>query len=173
MRRDRFDPSDEGILTSMSDARQESATPPSDATRAISRSIVGLLKEYLGRGPVKAKTYIHEDSVLVLMNNGHTTGEETLRGGGEAKAVASQRVKSSEAIHDKLTAVVEAEMGRKVVGFMSSSQQDPSLISYVFVLETTDLLDVQGASRIGTRSSADKPSPRLARLPRTRGSVSS
>ena len=125
----------------MSDAGQERATPQTDVTRAISRSIVSLLKEHLGRGPAKAKTYIHEDSVVVLMYEGHTTGEETLLGGGEGEAVASQRVKSSEAIHDRLTAVVEAEMGRKVIGFMSSSQQDPSLIAYVFVLDTTDLLD--------------------------------
>ena len=111
-----------------------------DTSRAISRSVVSLLKEHLGRGPMKVKTYVHEDSVLVLMSNGHTTGEETLRKSGEEEAVASQRVKSSEAIHDRLTAVIEAEMRRKVVGFMSSSQQDPSLISYVFVLESHDLL---------------------------------
>ena len=109
--------------------------------RAISRSVVTLLKENLGRGPTKAKTYVHEDSVVILMYEGHTVSEETLNEGGEEKAVASQRVKASEAIHDQLTVVVEAETRRKVIGFMSSSQQDPSLISYVFVLDSTDLLD--------------------------------
>jgi uncharacterized protein YbcI len=109
--------------------------------RAISRSVVTLLKENLGRGPTKAKTYVHEDSVIIVMYDGHTVNEETLSDAGEAEAVASQRVKSSEAIQESLTAVVEAETRRKVVGFMSSSQQEPSLISYVFVLDSTDLLD--------------------------------
>ena len=62
-----------------------------DARRAISRSVVSLLKEHLGRGPVKAKTYIHEDSVLILMYEGHTVSEETLSDVGQAEAVASQR----------------------------------------------------------------------------------
>lgn len=111
-----------------------------DTRRAISRSVVSLLKEHLGRGPVKAKTYVHEDSVIVLMYNGHTKGEQTLEEGGEELAVASQRVKSSEAIREPLTAVIEAEMRRKVIGYMSSSQQDPSLLSYIFVLDSSDLL---------------------------------
>ena len=64
-----------------------------DTRRAISRSIVTVLKEHLGRGPVKAKTYLHEDSVLVFMFNGHTVAEDTLEAGGEAESVASQRVK--------------------------------------------------------------------------------
>ena len=112
-----------------------------DAPRSISRSLVSLLKQHLGRGPVKAKTYIHEDSVLVLMYEGHTVSEETLSDVGQAEAVASQRVKASEAIHEQMTAVIEAEMGRKVIGFMTSSQQEPSLLSFVFVLDSTDLLE--------------------------------
>ena len=108
--------------------------------REISRSVVSVLKEHLGRGPVRAKTYVHEDSVLVLMYEGHTTSEETLRREGEEKAVASQRVKASDAIRTKLTAVIEAEMRREVVGYMSASQQDPSLISYVFVFDSSELL---------------------------------
>jgi uncharacterized protein YbcI len=110
------------------------------ARRVISRSVVSLLKEHVGRGPVKAKTYIHEDSVFVLMYDGHTVNEATLSDGGQPKAVASQRVKSSEAIHVHLTDVVEAETGRKVIGFMTSSQQEPSLLAYVFVLDSSELV---------------------------------
>ena len=125
----------------MTDPQQIQASEISgDARRAISRSVVSLLKEHLGRGPVKTKTYVLEDSVLVLMYEGHTTGEETLREGGEEEAVAEQRVKKSEVISERLTAVIEAETRRKVIGYMSSSQQDPSLLSYVFVLDSTDLL---------------------------------
>lgn len=112
-----------------------------NTSRAISRSIVALMKEHLDRGPVKAKAYIHEDSVLVLMYEGHTHAEETLAKSGEANDVARRRVRLSAAISDHLKAVVEAETGRQVIGFMSSSQQDPSLLSLVFVLETTDLID--------------------------------
>jgi hypothetical protein len=39
-------------------------------------------------------------------------------------------------------AVIERHTGRKVVGFMSSSQQDPDLLSHVYELAPTDLLTV-------------------------------
>lgn len=108
--------------------------------RAISRSVVSIFKEHLGRGPVKAKTYLHEDSVLVLMYNGHTQAEETLQEAEEDEAVAASRVKASAAIREPLVAVIESETGRTVAGYMSSSQQKPSLLSLVFVLDSSDLL---------------------------------
>jgi uncharacterized protein YbcI len=129
----------------MQDPQHEQTERLGDTRRAISRSIVTVLKEHLGRGPVKAKTYLHEDSVLVLMYNGHTVAEETLGAGGEGLGVASQRVKASAAISERLIAIVEAETGRKVIGFMSSSQQDPSLLSLVFVLDSSDLISPDDA----------------------------
>lgn len=116
-------------------------------TAAISREIVKSLKHDFGRGPTKARTYVHDDCVLVLMREGHTTTERTMEKGGQQRAVAQGRVDVSETIRATLIAIVERTIGRKVVGFMSSSQQDPELISYVFVLETSPLLtthEVQG-----------------------------
>ena len=120
----------------------ESATilGATDASKTIARSIAWLHKHHLGKGPTKVKCYRHDDCVLVLMYEGHTHAEETLQAGGEQKAVARQRVRSSDVIHDQLVEVVESATERKVVGYMSSSQQEPSLLSHVFVLEPTDLL---------------------------------
>ena len=117
--------------------------------KAISHAVVALHKKHLGRGPERTKSYIHEDCVLVLMYEGHTRGEQTLNVGGEEKSVAQQRVRSSDAIHRELIDVIEEATGRKVIGYMSSSQQDPSLLSHVFVLDPTDLLD-PGASASGS-----------------------
>ena len=113
----------------------------SDAARAVGRSIAALHKKHLGKGPERVKAYVQDDCVLVLMYEGHTQSEMTLQAGGEEKAVARQRVRSAEAIHDELVGVIETETGRKVIGYMSSSQQEPSLLSLVFVLETTDLVE--------------------------------
>jgi uncharacterized protein YbcI len=44
----------------------------------ISRRIVQLHKEFYGRGPTKAKTYVNGDLVTVLMRGGCTRVEETL-----------------------------------------------------------------------------------------------
>lgn len=106
----------------------------------ISREVVRLLKDLIGRGPTKAKAYLHDDCVLVLLREGHTRGENTMFEAGGARGVAQGRVDISETIRAPLIEVVERQAGRKVVGFMSSSQQHPDLLSFVFVLETSPLL---------------------------------
>lgn len=124
--------------TSPSPSQDPSADPP---RAAIQREIVQIHKEFFGRGPTGTKLYLHEDSVLVLMTGGHTVSEETLHSTGEKRAVAQGRVDISETIKQRYVDVIERHTGREVIGFMSSSQQDPSLLSFVFVLEATDLLD--------------------------------
>jgi len=111
---------------------------------AISREVVVILKNLVGRGPTKSKTYIHEDCVLILLREGHTRGEETMFEAGGSRAVAQSRVDMSETIRGPLIEVIERHTDRKVVGFLSSSQQDPDLISFVFVLETSPLVTESG-----------------------------
>lgn len=108
----------------------------------ISREIVGLLKDLVGRGPTKSRAYIHDDCVLILLREGHTRGEETMFEAGGGRGVAQSRVDISETIREPLIEVIERNMGRKVVGFMSSSQQHPDLLCFVFVLDTSPLLEV-------------------------------
>lgn len=106
---------------------------------AISREIVVLLKDLTGRGPTKAKAYIHDDCVVLLLREGHTRSEATMFAAGGSRGVAQGRVDMSETIRDQLIEVIERHTSRDVVGFMSSSQQEPDLLSFVFVLETSPL----------------------------------
>lgn len=112
----------------------------------ISREVVVLLKNLVGRGPTKARTYIHDDCVLLILREGHTRSEETLFEAGSGRAVAQGRVDMSETIREPLVEVIERHLGRKVVGFMSSSQQDPDLLSFVFVLDSSLLVAVPDES---------------------------
>lgn len=86
----------------------------------MSREIVAVLKESVGRGPTKARTYVHDDCVMVLLREGHTRTEGTMFEGGARRAVAQGRVDLSEMIRDPLMAVIEHNLGRKVAGFLSS-----------------------------------------------------
>ncbi len=113
-----------------------------DHRASVSREIVVLLKDLTGRGPTKAKTYVHKDCVILLLREGHTRSEATMFAAGGSRGVAQSRVDMSETIRDPLIEVIERHSGRKVVGFMSSSQQDPDLLSFVFVLDTSPLLEV-------------------------------
>lgn len=105
----------------------------------ISREVVQLLKRHVGRGPTKARTYLNDECVLVLLREGHTPSEKTMFESGGARSVAQSRVDISEVLREPQVQIVEQHTGRKVDGFLSSSQQDPDLFDFVFVLETSPL----------------------------------
>jgi uncharacterized protein YbcI len=105
----------------------------------ISREVVQLLKQNVGRGSTKARTYVNEECVLVLLREGHTVSEQTMFESGSGRDVARSRVDISEVLREPLKQVIERHMGRKGIGFLSSSQQEPDLLDFVFVLETSPL----------------------------------
>ncbi len=104
----------------------------------ISRRIVGLHKEYYGKGPTKAKTYYDDDLVVVLMRGGFTKVEETLMREGRGQAVLDQRRQFQEVMRERFDEVIREELGRGVIAFMSGTHQEPDLLAEIFVLEPTD-----------------------------------
>jgi uncharacterized protein YbcI len=101
----------------------------------ISRRVVQLHKEFHGRGPTKAKTYVTEDLVVVLLEGGFTKVESTLLHGGRADSVAQLRQDFNDVMEARFREVVEEELGRKVQAFMSASHQEPDLLVEIYVLE--------------------------------------
>ncbi len=105
----------------------------------ISNTFVRLHKEYHGKGPDKAKTYYQGDLLVVLMRGGFTRVEQTLLEAGRGSEVIEQRMAFQEVMQRRYREEIEGLTGRKVVGFMSGSQQDPDMIAEIFVLEPTEL----------------------------------
>jgi uncharacterized protein YbcI len=56
-----------------------------DVLTAISDGLVGLLKEFYGRGPTQAKTYYHDDLVVCLLRGGFTRVEQTFSTAGAGR----------------------------------------------------------------------------------------
>lgn len=107
----------------------------------ISNGMVGLLKEYYGRGPTRAKSYFQDDLVVCLLRGGFSRVEQTLLDGGRGAAVIHQRMEFQELMRDRFCQIIQDITGREVIGFMSGNQQDPDLMCEVFVLAPTDLLE--------------------------------
>ena len=101
----------------------------------ISTSAVQLLHEYTGRGPTEAKTEINEDRVTILLANTLTKGESKLVENGKADRVLQLRHEYQLTMRDDLVAIVERQLDRKVIAFMSQNHIDPDLAVEVFVLE--------------------------------------
>ena len=119
---------------------RQSTTVDGDVRTAISDGLVALLKEFYGRGPEQAKTYVNDDLVVCLLRGGFTRVEQTLLEGGHGDDVIRQRMAFQNVMRDRFERVVEAATGRKVVGFMSGNQQDPDMICEVFVLAHNPLM---------------------------------
>jgi uncharacterized protein YbcI len=112
-----------------------------DVLTAISDGMVGLLKEFYGRGPTRTKSYYEDDLVVCLLRGGFTRVEQTLLEGGRGASVIQQRMDFQDVMRERFQAVIEAATGRDVIGFMSGNQQDPDIMCEVFILAPTDLVD--------------------------------
>jgi uncharacterized protein YbcI len=101
----------------------------------ISTATVQLLHEYTGRGPPKAKTLINDDLVTVLLADTLTTGERKLVANGHSDRVLQLRHDYQDTMREELIAIVERQLDRKVIAFMSQNHIDPDLAVEVFVLQ--------------------------------------
>jgi uncharacterized protein YbcI len=105
----------------------------------ISTSAVQLLHEYTGRGPTKAKTMIDGDQVTIMLADTLTKGERTLVEKGKSDRVLQLRHDYQLAMREDLIAIVERQLEREVIAFMSQNHIDPDLAVEVFVLEPEDV----------------------------------
>ena len=104
----------------------------------IATSVVQVMHECTGRGPTKAKATINENMVTVLLADTLTNGERTLVESGRANRVIQLRHDYQLVMRDDLVGIVERELDRKVIAFMSQNHIDPDLAIEVFVLEPGD-----------------------------------
>jgi len=125
----------------MSEHEIQRERPRGDVLTAISDGLVGLLKDYYGHGPTRAKSYYEDDLVVCVLRGGFSRVEQTLLDGGRGDAVIKQRMEFQEVMRERFAAVIEDATGRRVIGFMSGNQQHPDLMCEVFILAPTDLID--------------------------------
>jgi uncharacterized protein YbcI len=114
----------------------EAKSRPGTVAAAISDGLVHLHKEYYGKGPTKAKTYLVNDTVICMLKGGFTAVERTLIDDGRSEAVHDVRRVFQNTMKERFTQVVEESTGRKVIAYMSQVHSDPDLALEVFVLES-------------------------------------
>jgi uncharacterized protein YbcI len=108
---------------------------PGSLSSAISRLVVGLVSEYTGRGPTKARTSIRDNVVVCVTMDNMTKGERTLVDAGEGDAVVTIRRKFQTTMRDDLVGGIETLTGRKVVSFLSDHDAVNDHAIEAFVLD--------------------------------------
>jgi uncharacterized protein YbcI len=104
----------------------------------LSNAMVALHREYFGRGPGAAKSFVNDEMVVCVLSDIYTAVERTLISAGQAEHVRRTRGLHQQALEDEYKASVEAIMGRRVEAFLSVVHVDPDVAIEVFLLGDAD-----------------------------------
>lgn len=115
-------------------ARPSPDAEPSLSAR-ISNRMVQLQKEFFGKGPTKAKTYIVDDLIVVVLQGGFTAVEKTLLAEGRGDAVTQQRSTFQEVMQDRFTEAISELTDRTVAAYLSATHESRELSVETFLLE--------------------------------------
>ena len=116
---------------------ERSDLPDSPARGALvsqlSREIVQLHARLYGRGPTKARSYLHGDYALCVLEEVFTTAERTLIDVGSGEHVRDTRKRFQDAVKDEFVAVVERITGRSVRVVLSQVDVEANLALEFFI----------------------------------------
>ncbi len=102
----------------------------------ISNSIVAILRDHYGRGPMKAKTYALDDIIVVVMRgSGFTALEQTIMDSGQPGRVIAMREEFQAVMAQRYKETIEELTGRKVVAFLSQAHVDPDITVEMFFID--------------------------------------
>jgi uncharacterized protein YbcI len=103
---------------------------------SISTSIVSILREHYGRGPMKAKTYALDDIIVVVMRgSGFTALEQTIMDSGEPHRIVELREDFQRMMATRYKGTIEELTGRKVVAFLSQAHVEPDITMEIFFID--------------------------------------
>ena len=104
----------------------------------ISTEMVRLQKQFYGRGPERAKSYMVDDLLFIVMRGGVLPAEQTMLESGQEDLVRNFRQQFENEMGSRITGMVEELTGRKVVNYQSQVVFDPDLVFEIFIFD--DLL---------------------------------
>jgi uncharacterized protein YbcI len=114
----------------------DAGTRAGEQLAAVTNGIVRLFREYYGRGPTKAKSYILDDRILVcVLEETMTKVEKTLVENGHGDKVREVRLTFQEAMADEFKREVTQSIGREVIAYHSQLTLEPDIGFEFFVLD--------------------------------------
>jgi uncharacterized protein YbcI len=97
-----------------------------DPRAEIAKGVLDVHEASYGTGAESVDVFIHEDLVVVMLNElGLTAGERTMIVGGRPDIVLDMRGAFQVEIGPTFTAIVERATGRRVSGFLSNTCLEP------------------------------------------------
>jgi uncharacterized protein YbcI len=99
----------------------------------LSNAMVALHREYFGRGPGAAKSFVNDEMAVCVLTDIYTQVERTLIRSGQAEHVRRTRGLHQEALEEEYKATAEGIIGRPVTAFLSVVHVEPDVAIEVFL----------------------------------------
>ena len=106
-----------------------------DLLARLSDEMVRAKKQFFGKGPEQAKSYMLDDMLIVVMRGGLTTAEQTMLRFGRQNLVRQFRQLFENEMTEVLTGLVEQTTGRTVINYQSQIMFDPDIIVEMFLFD--------------------------------------
>jgi len=129
----------------MSVEESDASTQGGGLLSRISNEMVAAQKQFFGKGPTQAKSYMVDDLLFIVMRGGFTTAEQTMLEFGQADLVRQFRQIFQNEMGDRLIGIIEKLTERKVLTYQSQVLFGPNIALEVFVFDRTD--DDKGAAQ--------------------------
>ena len=133
------EPEDPGATAPPRDSEGPRALRGGTLLAAISTSIVKMVREHYGRGPIKAKTYVLDDIIVCVMRgSGFTPLERTMMHSSDAdrsERVVAMREDFQRMMSERYKQTIEELTGRRVLAFLSQAHVEPDITLEVFFID--------------------------------------
>jgi uncharacterized protein YbcI len=137
-------------------AAQAVGSEDGSVLQRISTEMVRTMKQYYGKGPVSAKSYLVDDLLFIVMREGFTQAEQTMLDAGRGGTVRNFRQEFENEMAEVLTRMIERITGRRVVTYQSQVLFDPNLTIEIFVFDDSA---TPGRGESGDLIGAGNPEP--------------
>jgi uncharacterized protein YbcI len=102
---------------------------------ALSRAVVQLHNQYLGRGPTKGHAFYRGSVVVVILEDTLTKPERSLIAGGKDGVVRDMRRDLLDTMRRDLVDAIEQLTERRVVSFLTDNDIATDIAAEIFVLD--------------------------------------
>jgi uncharacterized protein YbcI len=103
---------------------------------AITNRIVAMLRDHYGRGPTKAKTYVLDDMIIVVLRaSGFTALEQTIMDSDEPERVIAMREDFQRVMAGHFQQMIEELKGRNVLAFVGRVHVQPDITMQTFFVD--------------------------------------
>lgn len=108
---------------------------PNALLMRASNTVVAVLREYLGRGPTRARAHLSENVLIVVTEDNLTKAERKLISSGEGETVRDLRRRFQTTMRADLVAAIEELTGRRVAAFLSDHDPETDKAAEIFILD--------------------------------------